>query len=63
MNSVILDGVVVGRNSSLSGSLALDEASIGDGVDVKDSLVGVGVVVEDGAKAANETLVKNMMEI
>ena len=47
----------------MTGSLALEEAAIGDGVDVKDSLVGVGVVVDDGAKAANETLVKNMMEI
>ena len=63
INSVILDGVVIGRNSTLTGSLALEEATIGDGVDVKDSLVGVGVLVESGSKAANETLVKNMMEI
>jgi len=62
-NSVLLDGVVVGDSSALSGVLALDEASIGAKAEIKDCLIGVGVVVDPVTKATNETLVKNMMEI
>ena len=62
-NSVVLDGVVVDDHSTLSGVLALDEASIGAKVEVKDSLVGFGVSVDPGTKATNETIIKNMMEI
>jgi len=62
-NSVLLDGVVVGDSSALNGVLALDETSIGTKAEIKDCLIGVGVVVDPSTKATNETLVKNMMEI
>ena len=62
-NCVLLDGVCVGSKSHLTGSLALEESTVGKGVEMKDSLVGFGVAVEDNLKVTNEALVKNMMEI
>ena len=62
-NCVLLDGVVVGSNSHLTGSLALEDSSLGEGVEMKDSLVGFGVAVDEKTKVTNEALVKNMMEI
>ena len=62
-NCVILDGVSIGSNSHLTGSLALEGCCIGSGVEMKDSLVGIEVDVEEKSKVTNESLVKNMMEI